>query len=74
MLRQGEPDSEHFIWDWNDVGSLNPYWTPHSGAFRDNTQRSRKQKLTHPAVMVPQVIVKVVLKWDREEETQAKMQ
>ena len=51
-----------------------PYWTPHNGAFRDNTQRSKKQKLTHPPIMVPQIIVKVFLKWDKEEEDQAKMQ
>lgn len=51
-----------------------PYWTPHNGAFRGNTQRSKKQKLTHPPIMVPQIIVKVFVKWDKEKETQVKMQ
>lgn len=51
-----------------------PYWIPHNGDFRDNKQRSKKQKLTRPPIMVPQIIVKVILKWDKEEETQAKMQ
>lgn len=39
-----------------------PYWTPHNGAFRDNTQRSKKQKLTCPPIMVPQIIVKAFFK------------
>lgn len=55
-LWQVYPDLKHFIWDWNDIGSLSP--------SLDTTQWSKKQKLPCPPIVVPPIVM-VVFKWYR---------